>query len=171
MATYYVRTDGSNANVGTGSTSGQAWQTVTYALANATLTTGVNYIYIAPGVYRESPTVTVTPSSTQTLEIVGDTTASLFSGLSSGNVRITNYTNDNTNPSASTVFTCAKTYVTLRNLCFVMYGTASFTNSEYITIEKCLFESTQYNNTTTVKMTANGTKSINATITKSIFIG
>ena len=171
MATYYVRTDGSNANAGTGPATNQAWQTVTYALANATLTTGVNYIYIAPGVYRESPTVTVTPSSTQTLEIVGDTTASLFSGLSSGNVRITNYTNDNINPSASTVFTCAKTYVTLRNLCFVMYGTASFTNSQYITIDKCLFESTQYNNTTTVKMTANGTTSINATITKSIFIG
>ena len=171
MATYYVRTDGSNANVGTGTAAYQAWQTVTYALANMVLTTGTNYLYIAPGVYRETPTVTVTPSITQTLEIVGDPTASQFIGVNVGPVRITNYTVDNTNPSALTVFTCAKTYVTLRNLCFVMFGTASFTNSQYITIDKCLFESTQFNNTTTVKITASGTTSINATITKSIFIG
>jgi len=171
MATYYVRTDGNNANAGTGPATNQAWQTVTYALANATLTSGVNTIYIAPGVYRETPTVTVTPSSTQTLEIVGDTTASLFSGVSAGSVRITNYTSDNTNPSSATVFTCAKTYVTLRSLSFTMYGVASFTNSQYITIDKCLFENVQFANTTAVKITANATTPINATITKSIFIG
>lgn len=54
MATYYVRNDGSNTNAGTGSAANQAWQTITYAFANMTLTTGTNYLYIAPGVYRES---------------------------------------------------------------------------------------------------------------------
>lgn len=171
MATYYVRTDGNNANVGTGSTSGQAWQTVTYALANMVLTTGTNYLYIAPGVYRETPTVTVTPSSTQTLVIQGDTTASLFSGISPAPVRITNFINDNTYPTAGIVFACAKTYVTIRNVYFAMYGSANFTNAQYITIDKCTFESTQWNNNTTVKITANGTTPINGTISNSIFIG
>ena len=171
MATYYVRTDGSNANTGTGPATNQAWQTVTYALANATLTSGVNTIYIAPGVYRETPTVTVTPSSTQTLEIVGDPTASLFSGLTIGPIRITNYTNDNTNPSSAIVFTCAKTYVTLRNISFVMYGYANFTNAEYITIDKCVMESIVGSGQFAMRLVANGTTPINATITRSIFIG
>jgi hypothetical protein len=171
MATYYVRTDGNNANVGTGSTSGQAWQTVTYALANMVLTTGTNYLYIAPGVYRETPTVTVTPSSTQTLVIQGDTTASLFSGISAAPVRITNFISDNTYPTAGIVFACAKTYVTIRNVYFAMYGYANFTNSQYITIDKCTFESTRWLNEVTVKITANGTTPINGTITNSIFIG
>jgi hypothetical protein len=170
MATYYVRTDGNNANSGTGTATSQAWQTVTYALANATLTSGVNTIYIAPGVYRETPTVTVTPSSTQTLVIQGDTTGSIFTGITPNAVRITNYLSDNTNPSSTNVFTCAKTYVTLRNLSFVMYGNASFTNSEYITIDKCLFESITGSGDG-LKMVANGTTSINGTITNSIFIG
>jgi hypothetical protein len=56
MAIYYVRNDGNNANTGLGSGAGQAWATITYALANMTLTAGDNYLYIAPGVYRESPT-------------------------------------------------------------------------------------------------------------------
>jgi hypothetical protein len=171
MATYYVRTDGNNSNVGTGSTSGQAWQTVTYALANMVLTTGTNYLYIAPGVYRETPTVTVTPSSTQTLVIQGDTTASLFSGVSPNLVRITNFINDNTYPTAGIVFNCAKTYVTIRNVFFAMYGYANFTNAQYITIDKCTFESTQWNNSTTVRLVANGTTPINGIITNSIFIG
>ena len=171
MATYYVRTDGNNSNVGTGSTSGQAWQTVTYALANMVLTTGTNYLYIAPGVYRETPTVTVTPSSTQTLVIQGDTTASLFSGISAGPVRITNFINDNTYPTSGIVFACAKTYVTIRNVYFAMYGSANFTNAQYITIDKCTFESTRWLNETTVKIVANGTTPINGTISNSIFIG
>jgi hypothetical protein len=171
MATYYVRTDGSNANTGTGPAANQAWQTVTYALANATLTSGVNTIYIAPGVYRETPTVTVTPSSTQTLEIVGNASASQFSGVNVGPIRITNYLNDNTNPSSAVVFTCAKTYVTLRDISFVMFGYANFTNAEYITIDKCLFETIIGGSTNTMRLVANGTTPINATITKSIFIG
>lgn len=170
MATYYVRTDGNNANTGLGSTTALAWQTITYALANMTLTNGTNYLYIAPGVYRESPTVTVTPSSTQTLVIQGDTTSSIFIGVSPGPVRITNYVNDNINPIAGTVLTCAKTYTTFRNLSFVMYGNAIFTNSEYINIDKCIFESITGSGDG-LKMTANGTTSINGTITNSVFIG
>ena len=69
MATYYVRPDGSNGNTGLGSASNQAWLTISHALTNMILDSGDNYLYIAPGIYRESPTVTITPTSTNRLVI------------------------------------------------------------------------------------------------------
>jgi hypothetical protein len=174
MATYYVRTDGNNGNSGTGQGTGQAWQTVTYALVNMVLTSGTNYLYIAPGVYRELPTVTVTPSITQPLEIVGDATASIFTGVSAGVVRITNYVNDNITPTNAIGFTCAKTYVSIRNIFFQLYGYANFTNSSFITIDKCIFDSptgSPSSNIGTLRIVSNGSASVNATITKSVFTG
>ena len=147
MATYYVRPDGNNANVGTGSAANQAWQTVTYALANMVLTNGANYLYIAPGAYREAPTVTITPSSTQTLVISGDPTASQFSGLTAGVVRLTNFTSDTANPSNANILTISgKTYITITGLHFdiftnitnyAIHGAASPDN---IIIDKCTFQ-------------------------------
>jgi len=117
MATYYVRTDGSNTNAGTGSAANQAWQTITYAFANMTLTTGTNYLYIAPGVYRESPTLTVTPSATNTLVISGDPTASQFSGITANQVRVTGSSTDSTTMAAGNrIDLGSKSYVTLQNL-------------------------------------------------------
>jgi hypothetical protein len=129
MATYYVRLDGNDANSGLGPAANQAWRTVNYALANMVLTNGTNFLYIAPGIYRESPTVTITPSSAQTLTIQGDPTCSVFSGVNAGQVRITNYANDGVVPTYGTAFTCAKQYVTLRNIYFDIFGNVSFTNS------------------------------------------
>jgi hypothetical protein len=147
MATYYVRNDGSNANAGTGPATNQAWQTVTYALANMVLTSGTNYLYIAPGVYREAPTVTITPSVTQTLVISGDPTASQFSGVTSGFVRFTNYTSDTANPGNANILTISgKTYITIENIFFEMYNTTGSnycivgtSNPDYITVQKCVF--------------------------------
>jgi len=125
--TYYVRTDGNNSNAGTGPATNQAWQTVTYALANMVLTNGTNYLYIAPGAYREAPTVTITPSSTQTLVISGDPTAAQFSGLTSGVVRFTNFTSDTSNPGNANILTISgKTYITIENIYFEMYNTNSY---------------------------------------------
>ena len=147
MATYYVRTDGSNGNAGTGSTTGQAWQTVTYALVNMVLTSGTNYLYIAPGVYRESPTVTVTPSVSQTLVISGDPTASQFSGLTAGPVRLTNFLSDTTNPGNANILTISgKTYITITGLHFDIftsstnYAIQGATSPDNIIIEKCTFQ-------------------------------
>jgi hypothetical protein len=117
MATYYVRTDGSNANTGTGPAAGQAWQTLQYALTNATLTAGVNYIYIAPGVYRESVVLNITPTVSNTLVISGDPNTAQFPGVTQGVVRLTNFVTDNANPSGSRVFSStSKSYFTLENL-------------------------------------------------------
>jgi len=117
MATYYVRNDGSNANTGTGSATNQAWQTIAYAFANMTLTAGVNTLYIAPGVYRESPTLTVTPTVTNTLVITGDPTASQFSGVTANQVRVTGSSTDSTTMAGGNrIDLGSNSYVTIQNL-------------------------------------------------------
>lgn len=117
MATYYVRNDGNNANAGTGPATNQAWQTIAYAFANMTLTTGTNYLYIAPGVYRESVSLGVTPTVTNTLVIAGDPTASQFSGVTANQVRITGAANDSSvNGNGTRIDTNAKPYVTIQDI-------------------------------------------------------
>ena len=139
MATYYVRPDGSNSNAGTGYLANQAWQTLTYALTNMVLTTGVNYLYIAPGVYRETPTVTVTPAVTNTLVIQGDPNSEIFTNITPGIVRVTNYASDISIPTSGTSFTCNKEYVTLKNIYFQANGTISMLNPKNLVLENCVF--------------------------------
>jgi len=131
MATYYVRNDGNNANTGTGPATNQAWQTIAYAFANMTLTTGVNTLYIAPGVYRESVTLTVTPTVSNTLVIAGDPTASQFSGITADQVRITGAVNDSSTSATGTrINTNAKSYITIQDV--VLEGATSQTVSTFI---------------------------------------
>jgi hypothetical protein len=129
MATYYVRNDGNNANTGLGSGAGQAWATITYALANMTLTAGDNYLYIAPGVYRESPTVTINPTSTNKLVISGNPTATQFPTLTAGNVRLTGAVSDITiSASANRLNLNSKSYITVENL-FIEHNAAGGTSA------------------------------------------
>ena len=140
MANYYVRNDGNNSNTGTGPATNQAWQTIAYAFANMTLTTGVNTLYIAPGVYRESPTLTVTPTVTNTLVITGDPTASQFSGITANQVRVTGSSADNTTMSGGTrINLSTKNYVTIQNLYIEHNATGAFgaisTNGDFIDVK------------------------------------
>jgi hypothetical protein len=141
MATYYVRPDGSNANAGTGSGAGQAWATITYALTTMVLTAGVNYLYIAPGTYRETPTVVVTPTTTNTLVIQGDPTSSIFTSLAAGVVRLTNFTNDAIVPTKGTTFTCNKSFVTIKNIYFSGNGYPLFQNNNPLVLQDNVFTS------------------------------
>jgi len=174
MATYYVRTDGNNGNTGTGIATNQAWQTITYALANMVLTNGTNYLYIAPGIYRESPTVTVTPSSTQTLVIQGDPTGAIFTGVTPNIIFITNFSNDNVEPSFANVFTCAKPYVTLKNLQICGYGYTQFSSASNITLENCVFATSRNvssGSRGTVRLATASNNPLNSIITKCSFYG
>jgi hypothetical protein len=137
MPNYYVRPDGSNANAGTGQAAGQAWQTVQYALTNATLGAGVNTIYIAPGIYRETVTINITPSVTNTLVIEGDPTCQQFSGITPGIVRLTNMASDTgAYSTASAITGVSKTYTTIKKLC--IEGTITFSgSSNNLTITQC----------------------------------
>jgi hypothetical protein len=146
MATYYVRNDGSNSNTGTGSAANQAWQTITYALANMVLTTGINYLYVAPGTYRESPILTVTPTSTSTLVISGDPTAQNFPNIAPNQVRVTGATADTTSSVSAIRFDLGfKTYVTIENFCIDHNGAggtyAIQTSGQNIVIRKNVIHS------------------------------
>jgi hypothetical protein len=179
MATYYVRPDGNNANTGTGQGTSQAWATVAYALANATLPDATNTIYIAPGTYRGSVTLSITPSVSATLLIAGDPTAAQFTGVTAGRVRITNYTTDNTaTPTSSQTLTCdGKTYFTLRNLHVEGYQStagnaiAHFLNSKNFTVDKCLFTVYKTATRTSNVIVSSTATSISATFTKCLFFG
>lgn len=179
MATYYVRPDGNNANAGTGPAANQAWATVAYALANAALPDATNTIYIAPGTYRGSVTLSITPSVSNTLVVAGDPTAAQFTGVTAGRVRITTFTTDNTGtPTSSQTLTCDnKTYFTLRNLHIEGYqtttgqGIAHFLNAKNYTVEKCLF--TLYRRGTgssCVFVTTTTTTAVNATFDKCVIV-
>ena len=152
MPNYYVRVDGNNGNSGLTPDTNGAWQTITYALANMTLGTGDNYLYIAPGTYRESPVVTITPSSTNRLIISGNPTGSLFSGIQSNNVRLTGSTTDSTTMSTGHRLNLgAKTYTTVENLYIEVNGSSSASFGIYgtgnnITVQKCVVYS-YYTNT------------------------
>ena len=91
MATYYVQPNGSNANTGLGASNAQAWQTVQKALGATGIGSG-DTLYIAPGTYREAITIAGTYSATTS--IIGDRTASQFSSISAGYVRITGLVSD-----------------------------------------------------------------------------
>lgn len=123
MATYYVRTDGSDLNAGTGPATNQAWQTVGKALGASGIGVG-DTLYIAPGVYRESVTAAFTnpTSEGQRITISGDPTASQFSGVTAGPVILTSYTT-NTSSSLSRALTIAKSYITIQNLYITGYAT------------------------------------------------
>jgi len=121
VATYYVRTDGSDANAGTGPATNQAWQTITKAIGATGIGVG-DTLYIAPGVYRGAFTAAyANPSSSgQRVTISGNPTASLFTGVTAGPIIITNYTTATTTTAGKTL-TILKDYLTLTDVSIVGY--------------------------------------------------
>ena len=72
-ATYYVRTDGNNANAGTANTVGGAWRNVWYAARGASSgVTAGDTVYIAAGTYYESVTNTVSGTVGNPITFVGE---------------------------------------------------------------------------------------------------
>ena len=123
MAIYYVRTDGNNNNTGLGSGSGQAWATLTKALGGTGISGG-DTLYIAPGAYREILTLGFS-STASTTYIYGDPLCTQFSGLSSGNVRLTGHTNGDDNwedTSSNLVTAIGKSNVWMEKLYIESYN-------------------------------------------------
>jgi hypothetical protein len=127
MATYYVRTDGNNANAGTGSAANQAWQTLAKALGASGISSG-DIVYVAPGRYNESVTVAMT-SATTTTRIVGDPTASQFSGVSTGEVLWTGLNTAGTKTITTLLLMTSKNYLSFENIHFEAPSTFGVTSS------------------------------------------
>ena len=143
MPTYYVRTDGSDSNNGLGPASNQAWVSIGKALGATGISSG-DTVYIAPGRYYEIVTAALTSPTSET-RIIGNPTASQFSGVNAGIVRWTAFqsdTSDDTNtPNLSVT---SKDYLTFENLYIesnARYVSAAFnfTTCKYIKVRNCIF--------------------------------
>lgn len=94
--TWYVRPDGSDANLGTGPAASQAFATIGKALGPAGMVQNRERVYLAPGTYRETVvagTLDALPVATSPwLEVRGDPEATRFTDLAPGPVVWTAYT-------------------------------------------------------------------------------
>jgi hypothetical protein len=174
MATYYVRTDGNDGNAGTGSASGQAWNTIQKALGATGIGSG-DMLYIAPGVYREAVTIGGTYSTTT--YITGDPTASQFSGVAAGEVRITGFSSDTSSTSIGTPITAtSKNNLYWSNIFFQnQIRVIIATTCNGWTFDKCYAQSMRAgggsptNTTASISMSGTAGTSLNLTVTKCIF--
>ena len=121
MATYYVRPDGNNSNAGTGPATNQAWQTIQYALRVGSPVTGGDIIYIAPGRYYELVTVGIT-TPTSEVQILGDPTCQMFTGLTPGIIRWTNLPSDSTGNQSNAALTNTVPNLTFRFIYFDIWS-------------------------------------------------
>lgn len=137
MATYYVQPNGADSNTGLGPSNANAWRTVQKALGATGIGSG-DTLYIAPGTYRETITVGGTYSTTTT--IIGDRTASQFTGITPGYIRITGLISDalSSNTTLGGFTTNGKSYLTFDSIWFEFEFViaANTTNSNFI---RCQF--------------------------------
>jgi len=169
MATYYVRTDGNDANTGLGSTTALAWCTVQKALGAAGIGSG-DTVYIAPGVYRENITIAGTYSAAT--YIIGDPTAAQFPDVAQGLVRLTNYLTLDTAAGSGTIMSSGnKNYLNISYLYFDGSATMlSLGASAECVIENCAFIGSSAASSVGVIAGISPGVTINHTIRKCIFM-
>ena len=169
MATYYVRPDGNNANAGTGPATNQAWQTIDKALGASGIASG-DTVYIAPGSYNESVTIGMV-SATATTSVIGDPTASQFTGLAAGPVYWTVYTAIGASPTLTSIIATSKNYLSFQNIYFDG-GTVQFTTSTNTSFINCQFTNTSISvSYFMVTLSSPVSTALAATFSKCTFIG
>lgn len=176
MATYYVRQDGNDANTGLGSTGALAWKTLQKALGATGIGSG-DTVYIAPGIYIEAVVIGGTYSAPT--YIIGDPTASQFSGVSAGLVNHTSFNAAGTVIliGANLISGTSKSYLKFSYINWTHglpngYGAAGNTvviSGRYIEFTNCVFEQV-YPYYTHIQLSALSGQAANAVISKCIFL-
>jgi hypothetical protein len=175
MAIYYVRNDGNDSNTGTGPAINLAWQTLQKALGATSGLVGGDIVYVAPGRYTENVAVNITSPSSQ-VRIVGDPSASQFSGLSSGVVLWTTMNATGVNITTFLLGATSKSNLSFENFYFELAGTSN--NQFYMTLstcqniqfKKCLIDANGIStNTNILTISCPSGQALNATIDSCIF--
>ena len=143
MATYYVRTDGNDANTGLGSSTSQAWQTLSKSLGSTGIGSG-DTLYIAPGTYRQGSAIVVAGTYSAMTYVLGDPTGAQFSGVPAGLVRITTFTPSDTSAASGTtaISVTSKSNLTFQNLFIEVgfgIGLILSTACDNILVQDCVF--------------------------------
>ena len=140
MATYYVRSTGNDSNNGLAPS--LSWATIGKALGATGITSG-DTVYIAPGTYRE--TLTISGNYFNPVNVYGDPTCAYFPGSTPGDVRITNHLSGDNAAATNTAIMSAtnKFNLNFKNLYFDngAANTACFssTGTTALTFDKCVF--------------------------------
>ena len=165
MATAYVSPAGTAAYPGTVG--------APTSLATALSSAGAgDIVYLAPGSYRGTFTLSVSGTAGNVIQFIGDVTASQgIGGISAGVVRITNYIVDNANPASATLLTVtSRSYFLFANIYFEAYTTSGYaftlTTCTNWAFDKCAIVS-RFTRGFTITTSAN--VALNASFTRCIF--
>ena len=131
---------------GTGIYPGTALAPTSLSAALSTAAAG-DTVYIATGTYRAAYTLSVSGSSGNAINFIGDcTNAQNINGASGYLVRITNYVSDTANPTDAPALTAsARSYVNFNSIYFDAFSTTgviALSAGTNITFAKCVFATT-----------------------------
>ena len=175
MAIYYVRNDGNDSNTGTGPATNQAWQSLQKALGATSGLVGGDIVYVAPGRYTEYVTVAITSPSSQ-VRIVGDPSASQFSGVTQGVVLWTTMNAVGVNITTYLLSSTSKNNLSFENFYFELASTTNnqfyinLSTSQNIQFKKCLIDANGGSTNTNILIITNPAgQAVNATIDSCIF--
>jgi hypothetical protein len=136
VAVKYIRKSGSDSNGGTSPS--DAWLTIGKAIGASGMASG-DTVYVGAGVYRETPTFSLSPAAET--KIIGDTTGE-FTG-DPGEIVLTAYTTDDvTAPSSSNLLAPGgRHFYTWERITFVSGATtlAALSTSRDWTFRECTF--------------------------------
>lgn len=174
MATYYVKPatlGGNNSLAGTSPST--AWATIAYALSSSSGFASGDTLYIAPGVYTDTITITM-PNPTVETNIIGDPTVAQFSGLTPGPVVITNYNSTLTGSgyTGNLITATTKNFLHFQNIKFAFGNNSAFafTTSTNLKLTRCSFIASK-KQADIIRLTSPTGTAVNFAISRCVFSG